>query len=191
MQKWLVAVGGFIAIQAITLYLFGQPPICTCGYVKVWEGGVFSSGNSQHLFDWYTFSHIIHGFLLYAFLWLIFPRLSVWQRLVIATGIEAAWEITENTPMVIQHYRQQALAQGYSGDSIINSVMDTLSMVAGFLFAWRAPLYASVSIGVFLELWVGYSIRDNFTLNVINLIYQFDFIRNWQSGGPAVQNVTR
>jgi Protein of unknown function (DUF2585) len=191
MQKWLVAVGGIIAIQAITLYLFGQPPICTCGYVKVWEGVVFSSGNSQHLFDWYNFSHIIHGFLLYALLWLIFPRMSVWPRLVIATGIEAAWEITENTPMVIQHYRKQALAQGYSGDSIINSVMDTLSMVVGFLFAWRAPLYASVSIGVFLELWVGYSIRDNFTLNVINLIYQFDFIKNWQSGGPAVQNVPR
>jgi Protein of unknown function (DUF2585) len=191
MQKWLVAVGGIIAIQAITLYLFGQPPICTCGYVKVWEGGVFSSGNSQHLFDWYTFSHIIHGFLLYALLWVIFPHMSVWQRLVIATGIEVAWEITENTPMVIQHYRKQALAQGYSGDSIINSVMDTLSMVVGFLFAWRAPLYASVSIGVFLELWVGYSIRDNFTLNVINLIYQFDFIKNWQSGGPAVQNVPR
>jgi Protein of unknown function (DUF2585) len=189
MQKWLVAVGGIIAIQALTLYLFGQPPICTCGYVKVWEGGVFSSGNSQHLFDWYTFTHIIHGFLFYALLWVIFPHMSVWQRLVIATGIEAAWEITENTPMVIQHYRKQALAQGYSGDSIINSVMDTLSMVVGFLFAWRAPLYASVSIGVFLELWVGYSIRDNLTLNVINLIYQFDFIKNWQSGSPAVKNV--
>ncbi len=183
MQKWLVAVCGIIAIQAIPLYLFGQPPICTCGYVKVWEGVVFSSGNSQHLFDWYTFTHIIHGFLFYGLLWLIFPRMSVWQRLVIATGIEVAWEITENTPMVIQHYREQALAQGYSGDSIINSVMDTLSMVAGFLFAWRAPLCASVSIEVFLELWVGYSIRDNLTLNVINLIYQFDFIKNWQSGG--------
>src|SRR6516165_11410830 len=169
MRIWIAVVAILLLAQATTLHLFGQPTICTCGYVKVWEGAVLSSGNSQHLFDWYTFTHIIHGFLLYGLLWLIFPRMIVWQRLVIATGIEAAWEITENTPMVIQHYREQALAQGYSGDSIINSVMDTLSMVAGFLFAWCAPLYASVSIAVFLELWVGYSIRDNLTLNVINL----------------------
>ena len=183
MRIWIAVVAILLLAQATTLHLFGQPTICTCGYVKVWEGAVLSSGNSQHLTDWYTFSHIIHGFLLYLLAWLLLPRWSVWQRLAVVTGIEVAWEIVENTPMVIQHYRQQALAQGYTGDSVINSVMDTISMIVGFLFAWRAPIIATVVIALFLESWVGYTIRDNLTLNVIDLIHQFDFIKQWQSGG--------
>ena len=183
MRIWIAVVAILLLAQATTLHLFGQPTICTCGYVKVWEGAVLSSGNSQHLTDWYTFSHIIHGFLLYLLAWLLFPRWSVWQRLAVVTGIEVAWEIVENTPMVIQHYREQALAQGYTGDSVINSVMDTISMIVGFFFAWRAPIIATVVIALFLEIWVGYTIRDNLTLNVIDLIHQFDFIKQWQRGG--------
>jgi hypothetical protein len=172
----------FIAVQALALHFFGQPTICTCGYVKVWEGDVRGSGNSQHLIDWYTFLHIIHGFLFYLMLWVQFPGMPVLMRLVTATGIEAAWEITENTPMVINHYRKQALAQGYVGDSIINSVSDTIAMILGFLIASRASVWVTVATALGLELVVGYSIRDNLTLNVINLIYQFDFIKDWQSG---------
>ena len=170
------------ALQALVLYAFGQPWICECGYVKLWEGVVVSYGNSQHLSDWYTFSHVIHGFLFYLGLWYFFPRMSLLQRLVIATGIEAGWEIIENTPMVIQHYREQALAAGYVGDSIINSLSDTAAMIAGFLFASRAPVAATVATGLGLELWVGYSIRDGLTLNVLNFIHQFQFIKDWQSG---------
>ena len=168
--------------QASTLYLFGQPPICTCGYVKVWEGNVFSSENSQHLTDWYTFSHIVHGFIFYGVLWLLFPGMSVLQRLVFALGIEAAWEVIENTPTVIQHYREQALAQGYTGDSIINSVSDSLAMVTGFLLAWRLPLIATFAVALALEAFVAYEIRDNLTLNIVNLIHTFPAIHNWQSG---------
>ena len=170
------------ALQAAALYLFGQPWSCECGYVKLWEGIVASAGNSQHLTDWYTFSHVIHGFLFYLGLWYFFPRMPMLQRLVIATGIEAGWEILENTPMVIQHYREQALAAGYVGDSIINSLSDTLAMVAGFFFASRAPVVATVLIALGLELWVGYSIRDGLTLNVLNFVLQFQFIKDWQSG---------
>ena len=108
----------------------------------VWAGDVLSAENSQQLSDWYTFSHIIHGFIFYGALSLLFPRLSVFQRLAIAVSVEVAWEITENTPMVIQHYREQALAQGYTGDSVINSISDTVFMILGFLFAWRAPVWA-------------------------------------------------
>ena len=182
-SRFFVIVGGLLAAQAGALYLFGQPPICTCGYIKLWEGVVLSSGNSQHLADWYTPSHIIHGFLFYLFTRLAFPKMPVWKRLLIAIGIEVAWEVIENTPMVIDHYRQQALAQGYTGDSIINSVSDTLMAILGFVLASRLPVSCIVIIAVFLELFVGLSIRDNLTLNVINLIYPFEFISTWQLGG--------
>ncbi len=170
-----------VALQAVVLHLFGQPWTSETGRIMLWAGDVLSAENSQQLSDWYTFSHIIHGFIFYGLLHLIFPRMNVWQRLAIALGIEVTWEITENTPMVIDHYRQQALAQGYTGDSIINSISDTCAMVAGFLFASRAPLWATVSLALGLEVWVGFWIRDNLTLNVMNLIHQFDFITRWQS----------
>jgi hypothetical protein len=178
----LLGVAILIALQAFVLFLFGQPPICTCGYVKAWEGAVLSSGNSQHLTDWYTFSHIVHGFIFYGILKWLFPRSSAWQRILVATGVEVAWEITENTPWMINHYRQQALAQGYTGDSIINSVSDTFAMLGGFLLAWRLPAWATISIAICLEIGVGYTIRDNLTLNIVNLLHQFDFVKAWQSG---------
>lgn len=171
-----------LAVQAIVLFLFGQPAICECGYVKLWEGVVLGSGNSQHLTDWYTFSHVIHGFIFYLALWYFFPRMSIATRLVLALGIEAGWEIVENTPWLIEHYRQQALAQGYVGDSIINSLMDTLAEVLGFLLAWRLPVLVIVALAVGLELFVGFSIRDNLFLNILGFFYQFDFISEWQSG---------
>ncbi len=182
-QRYILIAMGMVAVQAAVLYLMGQPGVCTCGYVKAWEGVVLSSGNSQHLSDWYTFSHVIHGFLFYLGLWYFFPRMSVWKRLLFSMGIEIAWEIVENTPMVIQHYREQALAQGYTGDSILNSVSDTLAMVFGFVLAWRLSTWSIVALGLFLELFVLYMIRDNLTLNVLNLIHQFPAIAAWQAGG--------
>ncbi|OGG77734.1 hypothetical protein A3B35_01495 [Candidatus Kaiserbacteria bacterium RIFCSPLOWO2_01_FULL_54_24] len=177
------ASGVLIAVQAFVLFLFGQPAICECGTVKLWEGMVLSSGNSQHLTDWYTFSHIIHGFLFYWVLTIAAPRLSLGTRLLLALGAEVSWEVVENTPWLIEHYRQQALAQGYIGDSVINSISDTLAMVAGFFLARRLPVLTTVAIGVSLELFVGASIRDNLTLNVLGFFHQFEFIRIWQSGG--------
>ncbi len=171
-----------IGVQVFVLYLFGQPSICVCGYVKLWEGVVQSAGNSQHLTDWYTFSHIIHGFIFYLLLWWFFPRMSAWKRLLFAMGIEVGWEILENTPMVIQHYRAQALSQGYVGDSIINSVSDTLAMVGGFLMARRLSVWSIVVIALGLEVFVAYMIRDNLTLNIINLIHIFPGIAAWQAG---------
>ena len=181
-RTWLLIAGALVTLQATVLFYMGQPAICACGYVKVWEGAVLSIGNSQHLFDWYTFSHIIHGFLFYLILKLLLPRMPIAQRLVLSLGIEISWEIVENTPWVINHYREQALAQGYTGDSVINSVFDTLAMIVGFVLAWRLPVWTVVALGVGMEIFVGYSIRDNLALNVVNLIHQFDVIRVWQSG---------
>ncbi|OFV90221.1 MAG: hypothetical protein A3G76_08090 [Acidobacteria bacterium RIFCSPLOWO2_12_FULL_65_11] len=179
----LIGVAALLLLQGTVLFLLGQPVICTCGYVKAWEGVVLSSGTAQHLTDWYTFSHVIHGVLFYAVSWWLFPHWSLGSRLLLAMGAEIAWEIAENTPWVIQAYRQQALAQGYVGDSVINSVFDTFSMMLGFAVARMSSVWATFALAVVFEVWVAYVIRDNLTLNILNFIHQFDFIHRWQSGG--------
>ena len=179
----LIAGAGLLILQAFVLWLMGQPAICTCGYIKLWEGVVLGPGNSQHLADWYTFSHFIHGLLFYWLLTLVAPKLSVRARLLIAVGVEVSWEVVENTPWLIDHYRQQALAQGYIGDSIFNSLSDTLAMVLGFVAAWRLPVWASVLLGLMLEGVSMFFVRDGLALNAINLLHHFDVIDHWQANG--------
>lgn len=177
----LVAVA-LVALQALVLYLFGQPAMCDCGYLKLWEGVVLSPGNSQHLTDWYTPSHVIHGVLFYAVLALLFPRLSLSMRFLLAVALEAGWEIVENLPQVIEHYRQQALAQGYVGDSIVNSVSDSLAMIAGFFAAQRLSVGISVVLVIALELLVLFFIRDSLALNVLGFFYVPEWLASWQLG---------
>lgn len=170
------------AALAGTLALMGRTPICTCGYVKLWHGQVMSSENSQHLLDWYSPSHVLHGLAFYLALRYLLPRLAVGWRLVIAGVVEAAWEVIENTPWIIDRYRGETAALDYFGDSIINSTADMAMMIVGFLIAMRAPVWLSVSLFIAAELIVGWFIRDGLLLNIIMLLWPIEAIRQWQMG---------
>ena len=177
----LVAFLAVLAVQVLTERLMGRIWICECGYVKFWEGGVNTSGNSQHLSDWYTPSHIIHGFLFYWSTWLLLRGRSFATRLGLAAVIEAGWEILENSPLIIERYRTATMALNYFGDSILNSAMDTIWMAIGFLLAWRLPVWLTVALAIAAELLAAYVIRDNLTLNVLMLVWPVDAIKEWQN----------
>jgi len=178
----LAAGATFIAIQAIILFAMGRAPICACGYVKLWGGIASGPEISQHLTDWYTYSHVVHGIGFYFLLWLIAPRTPVAIRFILALAFEVSWEIVENTSFIIERYRQSAIAQGYFGDSIVNSVADTLACAFGFLIARTIPAWGTAVLAIFVELLLLYMVRDNFTLNVIQLIHPTEVISHWQAG---------
>ena len=170
----------FAAILAVlVLVLLGRPAICQCGFVDLW--GQVGPQQSQMLADWYSPSHIIHGFVFYWMLRL-FPAMREDRRFQVALFIEAAWEVAENTPWIIDRYRKATAALGYTGDSILNSVSDILMMAAGYWLAKRLPVWVSVVAVVALELVALVAVRDNLTLNVWMLLFPTDFIRDWQAG---------
>lgn len=178
---WLAAAAAFLIVQIVTLALMGRIPICECGYVRLFEPGVNTAGNSQHISDWYTPSHIIHGFLFYWLAIVALPRASFGARLTLAVVVEAAWELLENSPIIIDRYRTATMAIGYQGDSILNSAMDTVAMVLGFLFAARAPVWLTVVLAIGFEVATAIVIRDNLTLNVLMLVWPVEAVKAWQA----------
>jgi hypothetical protein len=176
-----VAAAIIVAATAALLYLMGRPAICTCGEIDLWVGKVNSSRTSQMLSDWYSASHIVHGFLFYVALWLVARKWPVERRFVAAVTIEAAWEIVENTPLIINRYREATAALGYNGDSVLNSTSDIAMMGLGFLLARKLPVWVSVAVVLVLELIPLFAIRDNLTLNVWMLLAPNDAIRGWQT----------
>lgn len=177
---------GMAALTAAILYALGRTPICTCGYVELWHGIVRDSGNSQHLTDWYSPSHVIHGFLFYMGAWLIGVvrgrPLPLGVAFLLALGAECAWEILENTSVIIDRYRATNIALDYYGDSIINSLSDIAMMVIGFWLAWFWPVWLTVVVALAMEVIVGHWIRDNLALNIIMLIHPVHAIDRWQAG---------
>jgi hypothetical protein len=178
---WLLALAILAAVAAIELAM-GRNPICTCGTVDLWVGTRDSPRTSQMLADWYSLSHIVHGLLFYAVLWLVARRWRVEWRFVAALLVEASWEVIENTPMVIDRYRATTAALGYTGDSVVNSLSDILMMALGFLLARKLSVSTSVVLLVALELLPLFVIRDNLTLNIIALIAPVHAIQAWQAG---------
>ena len=184
-----LVVGGCFALlifQAVTLAVMGRPWICTCGEIKLWHGVVKSSGNSQHLSDWYTFTHIVHGFLFYALLHWLTPKWSFLQRLLAAIAIEVTWEVIENSSFIIDRYRAETISFDYYGDSIINSVADTVAMIVGFILAAVWPVWLSIAVVLGLEIFLAIAIRDNLFLNIIMLVWPLDAIKAWQSAGAPL-----
>ena len=182
-RRAVIAAILLLAAAAAVLLAMGRHPICTCGTVELWVGGRDSPKTSQMLADWYSASHIVHGLLFYAALWLVARRAPVQWRFLAALVVEASWEIAENTPMVINRYREATAALGYSGDSVLNSMSDITMMCIGFLIARKLPVWASVGLLVVLELVPLAVIRDNLTLNVWMLLAPSAAIAAWQSAG--------
>jgi hypothetical protein len=177
-----IVLAAILVLTAAWLLWIGREPICKCGYIKLWHGQVVSSENSQHISDWYTPSHIIHGFLFFGLLWLVARRLSFGWRLAIATLIECAWEILENSDTVIERYRTVTISLDYYGDSVLNTVFDVLAMVLGFFLASRLPVWATVALILLFEGVTIWLIRDGLALNVLMLLYPLDSVATWQAG---------
>jgi hypothetical protein len=178
----LIIVAGLILLTAAYLLWIGREPICKCGYIKLWHGQVVSSENSQHISDWYTPSHIIHGFIFFGLLWLVARKLALGWRLAIATIIECAWEIVENSDAVIERYRTVTISLDYYGDSVLNVVADVVAMIIGFVLASRLPVWATVTIALAFEATTILLIRDGLALNVLMLLYPLDSVATWQAG---------
>ena len=172
-----------------TLLAMGRVPICACGTVKLWWGVVQSAENSQHIADWYSFSHVIHGLLFYFFAhilwrrWKLFGGRPAMWALPIAVAFEAFWELLENSPIIIDRYRAVTVSFGYEGDAVINSLADIGFMALGFWLASKLPVWASVAMAIAFELFTLAMIRDNLTLNILMLVWPLDAVRTWQAGG--------
>jgi hypothetical protein len=174
-----------VTVAAVELWM-GRLPFGPDGRIGLWEGDIWSSEQSQRFADLYTFSHTIHGMLFYAILWLVAPRTSVRARFIAAIMMEGAWEVLENSPIIINRYREATIALGYVGDSVFNSVSDIFFAALGFVFAWRARVWVTVAVILAMELGTLALMRDNLALNIIMLVHPIDAIRDWQMAGRPI-----
>ena len=186
-HKWIIlsCVLVFVIVAAAEFFM-GRSGFGPDGRFGWWDGNIYGSENSQRVFDAYSLTHVIHGFLFYFFLWLVARKLSPKHRLIAAIVLEGAWEILENSPFIIDRYRNMTVNYGYVGDSVLNSLSDIVMMAIGFWVAWRAKVWQSVLAIVGIELLLLWCVRDNLTLNIIMLIHPVDAIKNWQAGGQAL-----
>lgn len=178
----VLTIALFMASAAGAEYLMGRRPWGVAGIPGLWSGNIWSEHNSQFFLDPYTFTHILHGVLFYALLSLTFRNLPVMTRLVIAAGLEAGWEILENTTFVIERYRAETVSLNYFGDSIVNSMGDIIACITGFVLASRLPVRVTIAGVVLTELLLALWIHDNLLLNLVMLIHPIPALRIWQLG---------
>jgi hypothetical protein len=171
-----------VAAAALELRRQGRLWVCECGRVLPWVGDAWSSDTSQHLFDPYSFTHVLHGFAFAGLLALLLPRAGWRPRLWLAVTAEALWEVVENTEFVINRYRETTAALGYNGDTILNSLGDIIACAAGFLLARRLGLLRTLLLFVLTEAVLLFWIRDSLLLNILLLVYPSEKLRAWQAG---------
>jgi len=176
---WLV-LGAILTAALYQLHRQGRVWWCACGKLNLWAGDIWSAHNSQHVFDPYSFTHVLHGILFYGIIVRLFPRMAFAWRFCLALGLEALWEVFENTQFIIQRYREATIGLGYVGDSIVNSAADILCCALGLILARRLGFRWSVVLFAATELALLFAVRDNLTLNILMLIYPIDAIKAWQ-----------
>ena len=165
----------------LTLKLLGRQFLSDSGF-GLWTGA-WTHDTSQWMVDPYTFSHLLHGFIFY---WALLPArrwLTLPARFMVAGLVEAAWEIAENSPYVIERYRAATASLDYFGDSILNSTFDLLAAMLGFWIAWKVDWKWVLAAAVAIELSCALFVRDNLTLNVLMLVWPSERIKQWQMGG--------
>ena len=177
-----------VLIVALTIFqLHNQGRIWWCKWDSpfyLWSSDAWGKHNSQHFLDPYSFTHVLHGFLYFWFLNLIFRnRLSLKWLWFIAIFVESAWEILENSNTVIERYRTATLALDYFGDSVLNSFGDIVSCAVGFIIARKLGFWRSLAVFILIEIVLILWIHDSLLINIIQLIHSFDAIKAWQSGG--------
>lgn len=169
--------------SAAILTVMGRTFISASGTVLPWYSGLGTAESNMHLTDWYTPSHVIHGIVFYAAIWLVARRLAPGWRLALATLVEAGWEVLENTNAVIERYRNTTVSTDYIGDSVVNSTADIVAMLIGFWMARKLPIWVNVAVIVGFELWTTLAIRDGLVLNVVMLLWPNQAVLDWQAGG--------
>ncbi|HEY8750804.1 MAG TPA: DUF2585 family protein [Tepidisphaeraceae bacterium] len=177
----LLIIAGIMLLTAVIELAMGRLLISKSGHVRLWAA-TNTSELSQQIADAYSFSHLIHGFLFYAVLWMIFRRRLPWiNRLILAVIVEAAWEVIENSPFLINRYRTATISLDYYGDSILNSMFDILFAILGFVLAARLPVWVTIATTIAIEVTLALTIRDNLALNIIMLLHPFPAIKHWQT----------
>lgn len=183
-KNWVPGiVAAIIVLTACIEWKMGRSWFGPDGKFGFWESDIWSAECSQRFVDPYSFTHLVHGFLFFGLLWLIARRVPLRYRYLTAVFFETAWEILENSPLIINRYREATMAIGYVGDSILNSMSDILMMSLGFLIASRIPWWASALIVLMLEIGCAFVIRDNLSLDILMLIHPIDAIKKWQMAG--------
>lgn len=182
-RRWLfpvVVIVLLVPLTALALWAEGRLFWCACGEFRVWVGDTCSSQNSQQLFDPYSFTHVLHGFLLFWLIALVFKNLSPSRQLSLAAILEALWEILENTPFIIDRYRAQTAALGYTGDTIVNSLGDLFCAIVGFQVARRLGYVRSLIAFLILEVVLLFWIHDSLLLQILMLIFPVNALKLWQ-----------
>lgn len=185
MQQWKngkiwVAIILMLLTTALLLHENGRLWICSCNKIYLWVGNAWSSDNSQHIFDPYSFSHFQHGMIFLGLLYWIFKKISIQWLLAIAVLFECGWELLENSPIIINRYREGTAALGYNGDTVLNSIMDIICCMLGFIVTFYMKRYVAVILFIVIEVVMIWWIRDSFLLNVLMLVYPIQAIKNFQ-----------